>query len=354
MANRQRIDDLNQRIAEQDAQIVQQRDQLIRLEAMIQQLGICQQINHQPPPPVHQSRQLLAPFDGKDSRVSARGWITLLEQLMGDANDDQKYRIFVRHLTGEAQDWLCRQLRVFDKNPQWIMVRQHFLTNYAQSLVSPVVAASRLQFKIGDNVEEYFSKKNNLLDQANLEVQDKIGLLTEGFDSRLRQALIIATIDTLPDWLRKAKGLIDNYEITKSSNNTPSFSRSHPFKSNGNHSTPNSSTPNYRQNIKRENPARKPTSPCKTCLERGKTLYHWNSDCIFKASNPPNNHFNKPTVQHIHAPSGSDHNSNQHAYNSFNIPPNRNNCNDPHNPNNHQNYNNQNNNLQPNNNASKN
>lgn len=216
------------------------------------------------------NRELLKPYTGKKSRVSPVGWINFFEFRVGNVTDQQKYLIFAEYLADDAQNWLVCQFPTFGPNPQWNTVKQLFINHFSGSIVPPGVAAAQFKFKFGDNLEDYFEKKCHLFELANTQIADQIGFLTDGIEEEyIRDGLIVATINTLPEWLVKANALLNNFERKRQSKGAKGQS----FKP---------ASPNAGSNYSNKNPKGEAPSACKNCLrEEGVERKHWHIHCPY-------------------------------------------------------------------------
>ena len=324
------INDLRQQLLED----IRREFQQIRLEerndhmqtpngvlppAPLQQNGI-----QQPPPQQHQQqqqnaapalyqkREILKPYTGKGSVVSPVGWINFFEFLLGKVSDQQRYRYFVDHLADDAQNWIVHQFGVLGKNPQWATVKQLFISHFSGSIVPPGVAASHTKFNMSGDIEKFFEKKCHLFELANTQLQDQIGFLTDGVEKEsIREGLLIATIESLPQWLAKAKMLVDNFHMKQRARDNAKSQQSK-FGSLG---TAN----NSKKDVKKP-----PSSPCQNCLrEKGIEVKHWHVDCPYykpKYNKPNNASTNtKPstskTAQHVKVDQQEDSSDDQNSLN---------------------------------------
>lgn len=86
----------------------------------------------------------------------------------------------------------------------------------------------RMQFKIeNDDIDEYFKQKCHLLNNSAsiLADQDKIDLLTEGIDYRIRSQIVAKSPKTLSKWLDITKKLVQNYLQQKNLSTTSNYVR---------------------------------------------------------------------------------------------------------------------------------
>lgn len=173
-------------------------------------------VNQQVAMNINRNNLIVDPFLGKDGEVNAQGWFDLLEHAIereySNVNDVTKYSIFTRHLRKEAQEWLGKQLCVLGRNPQWNTVRELFITNYGSTVLPPAVEAATLKFKLSEDIDKYFARKCSLMDKANLQLSDRVGFLTDGCESPLRDFLDLSAIETLPQWLSRAKVILANIQ----------------------------------------------------------------------------------------------------------------------------------------------
>lgn len=267
------------------------------LQAQIQQQINPQPLNQPQHQPVQQqvnnNRQLLRPYSGKKSGVSPTGWINFFEFRVGNVTDQQKYITLCEYLSDEAQNWLVTQFQRFGENPNWELVKQAFINHFSGSVVPPAVAAVQFKFKTGDDIETYFEKKCHLLELANLRVDDQIGFLTDGVEEdQIRDGLIIATINTLQEWVIKAKSLLINFERKRQNNKVL---KSQLFKQNSSNAGAQNNAKNFQKGP--------PPSNCKNCWREEKVeRKHWHTDCPyykpnFKPSAPNNSKTDKPTAK---------------------------------------------------------
>lgn len=234
---------------------------------------LIQQINPQQPiqvnyyaPAVGNNRLLCRQFTGIEKSVSPEAWLSLFEHRAANEPLDQRYKLFGDHLAGEAEDWYLRQYGVLGDNPDWNVVREHFVTFFSTTIEAPGVAAARLKFKVGDDLEKYFQTKNRYFDLAKTQLEDRIAFLTEGcVEDAVRDGLIVATIDNLSQWLKKAKALVANLERKRA--RTQSRFTLKPGPSNANSSPQN------------RNSSTKPNTPCRICKEKNVTAFHWHVNC---------------------------------------------------------------------------
>lgn len=111
-----------------------------------------------------------------------------------------------------------------------------------------------------------------LLSQCNIAEEHQIDALTENFDPRLKQGLLSGSPKTLQDWMALATRFVADSQRSSSQSSKP------PQKI---FTKPTSVQPQFHKNTPR------PPKPCRFCQEKGKELYHWNSDCIYNPKNRP-------------------------------------------------------------------
>lgn len=225
-------------------------------------------------------RLFCRPFTRREKNVSPEAWITLFEHRSANEPLDQRFQLLGDHLDGDAEDWYLRQTGILSENTPWQEVREHFITFFSMMVEAPGVAAARMEFKFGNDIEKYLQLRNRYFDLANTRMQDRIAFFTDGcVDDNIRDGLIIATIDNLPQWLTKAKALVANLERK----------RARPQRFNNNNFKPGQSIfkPYNGQSKAQET---KPKVACAICKNKNITAFHWHSECPHRNPN-----YNKAT-----------------------------------------------------------
>lgn len=305
------LDDANHTIRDLNRQMQQQRAEMEQLRLQITNVMRVQDVQQnqnpppnlvhqnpdsvpeQPPPPARQDQQVnnlgrpikIRAFSGKERVVTPESWINFFELRTSTLTDQQRSELLAEHLEEEAQDWYMRQLTALGNNANWDVLKRNFITFFSSYVHAPGVTASRMKFKPGSDLKTYFQEKCRLLDLANTQLVDQIDFLTDGvIDDSIRKSLIVASINTLDEWLRKAKALVDNAEREKE-NKSRLFQKS--------------STPTVKPSFKPASHTESYKPYCKICKAKGESAQHWHSDCPNRAK--PFVPANTPKVRHVAA-----------------------------------------------------
>jgi hypothetical protein len=167
------------------------------------------------------------------------------------------------YLSGSALEWYADEIVSTDIT-DWTEIKTKFLNRFGVSTATPLIDAQRRYLRRDETILQYYQDKLRLLRQAKLCEQDIVYQLTEGIPHDWKLTLTAANLTDASDWIRIAQQVESHQQKQRQR-----LQRN----------------PLQRRDIQpktfaavQENTTR-PPAPCRYCLQRGKTEWHWNRNC---------------------------------------------------------------------------
>lgn len=155
---------------------------------------------------------LLDRFTGRNSIVKIDVWLNLFEVVVSGQPEDEKIRILLRHLSGEALNWFGTKVLPTTAKLSWNHCKSALIAHYGQSLIDPLAEAGKRIFTRADTVQSYFDDKVRLLQQCGLSDQMIVGQLTLGMPPQYEIALLSGQLTNPASWLALATQLETSFK----------------------------------------------------------------------------------------------------------------------------------------------
>lgn len=243
--------------------VIPQMPQLTPYQPQVAQTPI--QLPQAPPSTsMHSNNQQLDKFSGNNDIVKVQTWIKLYEVHTLHLSGPQKIRQMLYSLKASALEWYGDEIAPKIDTIEWITVKDKIIQRFGVATATPLITAQRRFLRRTETVEEYYKDKIGFLRQTGLSDLEMVQQLTEGLPIEWKVSITAARIQTPNSWIEVAQQLETHF---KQQHKQSLFRRGE-----------RTLTANV-QSI------RKPRVPCRFCLKRGKTLYHWHSECTNRQSN---------------------------------------------------------------------
>jgi hypothetical protein len=178
------------------------------------------------------------------------------------------------YLSGDALEWYADEI-VSTNVTDWVEIKAKFINRFGVSTATPLIDAQRRYLKREETVLQYYQDKLRLLRQTKLSEQDIVHQLTEGIPHDWKLTLTAANLTDTSNWIRIAQQVESHQQKQRQRFQRNPLQR---------RDTQPKSFAAVQENTSR------PPAPCRYCLQRGKTEWHWNRDCpSYQQPNQRNN-----------------------------------------------------------------
>ena len=228
-------------------------------------------------PPTWSHKPIIARFNGRDSSIQVEAWLKLFDVAFGSQTNTEKVQSLIRHLDGEAITWFSEEVTDDLNTLSWSAIKDLMIQRFGDKLVRPIVAAQSRFMNREDTIKGYYEEKMRLLRRVpGLQPLDQVAMLTAGTPNIYKTSLMSARIKTPADWLELALELETVFKFKK----PPPRSDGPQVPIRG--SRPATGEPVFAYKAapaKGNDKKKKPSKPCKYCMDAGVTSYHWHSEC---------------------------------------------------------------------------
>lgn len=222
--------------------------------------------------------RVISTFTGQNEAVYVDAWLNIYELVMFEKKDEDKMKLVVRHLDGDALTWFAHHVIPILPSLDWKAVKQLFIARFQNVTVRPLIAASDLYLKPSGSVTQYFNDKMRLLQRTSLPDPDQVALLTRGMPPKYKAHFIASSIAKPSEWLLVALELEATFKKMEA--------KATWFKDSG--PTTQVKGPIAAQAYQASgNRDQKKPPPCRFCKNKGIDINHWHAVC-------PNNPNPKP------------------------------------------------------------
>lgn len=242
----------------------------------------------------HPFQRVIATFNGQNEAVYIDAWLNIFDLVMYDKQDDDKKRLVVRHLDGDALTWFAHHVIPILPSLDWVAVKKLFITRFQNVTVRPLIAASDLYLKPNGTVTQYYNEKMRLLQRTSIAELDQVALLTKGMPPKYKAHFIASSISKPSEWLLVALELEVTFKKMEAKfqyhNMTPRV---------------NPTRPVIAAQATRDNPRKdsRPPPQCRFCKDKGIEVNHWHAVCPNNPNPKPRRTFPPPET---HTASGNE------------------------------------------------
>jgi hypothetical protein len=205
--------------------------------------------------------------------------MALFELDTADQTTADRRKTLMYYLSGSALEWYADEV-ISTNVTDWIEIKEKFFNRFGITTSTPLIDAQRRYLRRDETVLQYYRDKLRLLRQTKLSEQDIVHQLTEGLPHDWKLTLTAANLTDTSNWIRIAQQVESHQQKQRQRlQRTPVQKRD----------TQTRSFTAIQTNTAR------PPAPCRYCLQRGKTAWHWNRDCPFAQNqNNRNNNRHRP------------------------------------------------------------
>ena len=229
----------------------------------------------EPRPTSH--KPVIARFNGKDPAIQVDSWIRLFEVAFADYNEKEMVQALIRHLDGEAITWFSDEITDKLHQLSWPDITDCMRQRFGDRMTRPIVAAQSRFMNRADTIKGYYDDKMRMLRRIpGLGPLDQVAMLTAGMPIIYKTSLMSARMTTPNDWLELALDLETVYKYKKPPPRGSDPATDGPRPANREPVFAFNAT-STKQVDKRGK--KKPSKPCKFCLEANVTAFHWHSEC---------------------------------------------------------------------------
>ncbi|RWS01735.1 Retrotransposable element Tf2 protein type 1-like protein, partial [Dinothrombium tinctorium] len=182
----------------------------------------------------------------------------------GGRNDNVKIQTWIKLYEGAALEWFGDEVAPSIQTLTWQEVKSKIIQRFGISTATPLIDAQRRLLRRSESVEDYYKDKMGLLRQTGLSEHEMVQQLTEGLPIEWKLTMTAARPLTPNSWIEVAQQLESHFKQQQ---------KQQLFRN-----KPRTERILVTVEQKKNN---KPRSPCRYCLQRGQTVYHWHSDCPF-------------------------------------------------------------------------
>ena len=218
-------------------------------------------------------------YDGTDSKVRAQSWMALFELDTSDQTVADRRKTLMYYLSGSALEWYADEI-ISTNVTDWVEIKTKFFNRFGITTSTPLIDAQRRYLRRDETVLQYYQDKLRLLRQTKLSEQDIVHQLTEGLPHDWKLTLTAANLTDTSNWIRIAQQVESHQQKQRQKlQRIPLQKRD----------------TQPRSYAAVQNDSTRPPAPCRHCLQRGKTEWHWNRDCPFaQHQNHRNNNRYRP------------------------------------------------------------
>ena len=221
-------------------------------------------------------------FTGSNPLVPVEDWLGLFDIVTDRFAPEDKLAALGRHVSGEAMQWLVREIGPQRHQLTWDQVRQHMIGRFGRSTDNNLNEAMDRVLRLGERIEAYFYEKRRLLTLAGEPARNQVTMLTRGIQNRLLRMQITTAQPQSPDeWLRIATALENSLNLSDDRTNNHSnrgraqvnftdTSSSRGRKGAQQRDRRSATTPDF---------SRPPSTPCPICRLLGHQEFHWKKNC---------------------------------------------------------------------------
>ena len=235
-----------------------------------------------PEPRFMANKPQIARFNGKDTAMQVDSWLRLFEVAFVGATEQEKVQLLIRHLDGEAITWFSEDVAETLDSLTWADIKQLMSQRFGEKLVRPIVAAQSRFMNRTDTIQSYYEDKMRLLRRIpGLTPIDQAAMLTAGMPFVYKTSLMSARITSPADWLELSLQLETVYKYKKPPPRGPDGQAVETHGSRPANREPAMAYQASGAKIqdKKKKPDKRPSKPCRFCLEANVTAYHWHSEC---------------------------------------------------------------------------
>ncbi|RWS04578.1 Retrotransposable element Tf2 protein type 1-like protein [Dinothrombium tinctorium] len=207
-------------------------------------------------------------FGGSNDDVKIQTWLKLYEVHTTGSTDEIKIKTLLYSLKGVALEWFGDEIAPIITETSWAGVKERMIQRFGIGSATPLVDAQRRFLRRNEKVEDYYREKIRLLRQTNLSESEIIQQLTEGLPLNWKLTITVSKPVTANAWIEVAQQMESHF---KQQEKQAQFKQKH--------KSERTLVADYHPT----NKSNRPKTPCRICLKRGETNFHWHSECPHKS-----------------------------------------------------------------------
>lgn len=225
-------------------------------------------------------------FDGENTDVRIQTWIKLYELHTEGSTDKDRINKLMFVLLGKALEWFGSDIAGHPTIKLWETVKVKMIKRFGCQKGNALIQAQKIRLRRDQSVEEYYREKIYYLKQTKLSEEDIICQLTEGLPVNWQISFASQKFADTTDWIEAVTNLEQIHSSVRRS----------------------------QQQHKKETPTnscaaaseKKPSKPCRFCLNKNKTAYHRHSECALNPKSKAKKPDKKPKKLMVDSSSSED------------------------------------------------